>query len=113
MPSSIARSTGLSGSVSGNWACRATPGCAIIRGMRPRCGQEAAWTRNGWQTKTSPAAPVASTVWRPALASDAAVAASSQASPSSPAGASTRAASRCDPGRIRVGALASSTSLNR
>ena len=33
--------------------------------------------------------------------------------PSSPAGARTRAASRCEPGRTRVGALAASTSLNR
>ena len=98
MPARIACSTGLSGAVSGNWVCRATPGCAIIRGSRPRCGHEAAWTRNGWHRNTSPAWPVASAVGRPALASAAAVAASTQGSPSSPAGASTRAASTVRPG---------------
>ena len=41
-PATIACSTGLSGAASGNWVCRATPGCAMIRGARPRCGHEAA-----------------------------------------------------------------------
>ena len=112
-PPAMARSTGLSGAVSGNWPCSATPGCATILGRVPRCGQVAACTRNGWQRKTSPARPVASTVGRCSVAAAAACAASSHAMPASPAGASTRAASRCDPGRSRVGALASSTSVSR
>ena len=58
----MASSTGLSGGTSGNASCRATPGWAMILGCRPVCGQDAAWTRNGWQRKTSPARPPAMVV---------------------------------------------------
>jgi len=64
----MASSTGLNGVTSGNASCRATPGWAMILGYRPLCGQEAAWTRNGWHRKTSPARPVIRDVGRVALA---------------------------------------------
>lgn len=109
----MASSTGLSGGTSGNSSSRATPGWAMSRGQRPVCGQDAACTRNGWHRKTSPARPVASAVGRDALASAAIGAACVNGSPSAPNGDKTRAASRCEPGRTRVGALPASTSLNR
>ncbi|MGH3170426.1 MAG: GNAT family N-acetyltransferase [Trebonia sp.] len=112
-PARIACSTGLSGCVSGNSPCRWTPGCARIRGPFPVCGQVAACTRNGWHRNMSPASPVANTVGRCSLAFVAARAARAHAMPPSPARPSTRAASQWEPSRILVGALASSTSLNR
>jgi len=40
MSEAMASSTGLSGGVSGNWSCRATPGWAMTLGCRPVCGHE-------------------------------------------------------------------------
>jgi len=95
-----------------NPSATSTPGWATRRAAVPRCGQVAVCTMNGWQTNTSPARPVASTV---RLSTDGGswAAAAPKAMPASPAGASTRGTHRCDPSTSRVGASSGPTSENR
>ena len=83
----MARSTGPGSTPSranGSWV--AMPGWAMARGRSPRCGQVARWTRNGWQTNTSPAAPVAKADGRSSVPGERAAETVEKLAPSGPYG---------------------------